>query len=53
MIRSSPGAAADAFCRARLQNLGAHHYGVLPAGVDAAAHRAPRGGEVRLKEGPR
>ena len=37
MIRSSPGAAADAFCRARLESRGAHHYGVLPAGVDAAA----------------
>jgi putative acyl-CoA dehydrogenase len=37
MWRAAPGAAADAFCRARLESRGAHHYGVLPAGVDAAS----------------
>ncbi|MDE3176440.1 MAG: acyl-CoA dehydrogenase family protein [Pseudomonadota bacterium] len=37
MVRAAPGALADAFCRARLESRGAHHYGVLPAGVDEAA----------------
>ena len=32
-----PGAIADAFCRSRLESRGAHHYGALPRGVDAAA----------------
>ena len=36
MLRSAPGAVADAFCRARLTSRGAHHYGVLPTGVDEA-----------------
>jgi putative acyl-CoA dehydrogenase len=36
MWRSAPGAVADAFCRARMESRGAHHYGVLPAGVDEA-----------------
>ena len=47
IARQRPGSCADAFCRARLESRGAHHYGALPAGVDAAAHRAARGGEVR------
>ena len=34
MVRAAPGAVADAFCRARLESRGAHHYGVLPGGVD-------------------
>ncbi len=45
MLRAAPGAVADAFCRARLESRGAHHYGVLPAGVDEAAivkRAAPR-----------
>ncbi|HXT09783.1 MAG TPA: acyl-CoA dehydrogenase family protein [Roseiarcus sp.] len=37
MIRTAPGAVADAFTRTRLELHGAHHYGVLPSGVDAAA----------------
>jgi putative acyl-CoA dehydrogenase len=37
MIRTAPGAVADAFVRTRLETRGAHHYGVLPSGVDAAA----------------
>jgi len=37
MIRSAPGFAADAFCRARLESRGAHHYGALPSGVDEGA----------------
>ena len=36
-VALAPGAVADAFCRARLESRGAHHYGALPAGVDAAA----------------
>ena len=45
MVRRAPGFVADAFCRARLEMRGAHHYGVLPAGVDEAAivrRAAPR-----------
>jgi putative acyl-CoA dehydrogenase len=45
MVRSAPGASADAFARARLESRGAHHYGVLPSGVDEAAivrRAAPR-----------
>jgi putative acyl-CoA dehydrogenase len=37
MWRAAPGAVADAFSRARLESRGAHHYGVLPRGVDEAA----------------
>jgi putative acyl-CoA dehydrogenase len=37
VARNSPGAVADAFCRSRLESRGAHHYGALPRGVDAAA----------------
>ena len=37
MIRAAPGFAADAFCRARLESRGAHHYGALPSGVDEGA----------------
>jgi putative acyl-CoA dehydrogenase len=37
MIRTAPGHVADAFARARLEARGAHHYGVLPSGVDEAA----------------
>jgi len=42
MIRTAPGHVADAFARTRLESRGAHHYGVLPSGVDDAAivHRA-------------
>jgi putative acyl-CoA dehydrogenase len=34
---SAAGAVADAFCRARLESRGAHHYGALPPGVEEAA----------------
>jgi putative acyl-CoA dehydrogenase len=37
VVRNSPGVLADAFCRSRLESRGAHHYGALPRGVDAAA----------------
>ena len=37
VVRSSPGFVVDAFCRARLDSHGAHHYGALPRGVDAEA----------------
>jgi len=37
LLTSAPGAVADAFCRARLESRGAHHYGALPQGVDEAA----------------
>ena len=37
VVRNAPGAVADAFCRSRLESRGAHHYGALPRGVDAAA----------------
>ena len=45
MVKHAPGFVADAFCRARLEARGAHHYGALPSGVDAAAivaRAAPR-----------
>jgi putative acyl-CoA dehydrogenase len=37
LAAAAPGYVADAFCRARLESRGAHHYGVLPSGVDEAA----------------
>ncbi len=37
LVRSSPGAVADAFSAARLGGQGGRVYGTLPAGVDAAA----------------
>jgi putative acyl-CoA dehydrogenase len=37
LVASAPGYVADAFCRARLESRGAHHYGVLPSGADEAA----------------
>jgi putative acyl-CoA dehydrogenase len=37
VVRSAPGAVADAFCRSRLESRGAHHYGALPRGIDGAA----------------
>ncbi len=37
VVRHSPSPVADAFCRARLASRGAHHYGALPRGLDAAA----------------
>jgi putative acyl-CoA dehydrogenase len=37
VVRTAPAAVADAFCRSRLESRGAHHYGALPRGVDAAA----------------
>ena len=37
VVRNAPGVVADAFCRSRLESRGAHHYGALPRGVDAAA----------------
>ena len=36
VVRNAPGVVADAFCRSRLESRGAHHYGALPRGVDAA-----------------
>ena len=45
VVRNAPGVVADAFCRSRLESRGAHHYGALPRGVDAAAivkRAAPR-----------
>ena len=37
VARNAPGFVADAFCRSRLESRGAHHYGTLPRGADAAA----------------
>ena len=37
VARNAPGFVADAFCRSRLESRGAHHYGALPRGADAAA----------------
>jgi putative acyl-CoA dehydrogenase len=37
VARNAPGFVADAFGRARLESRGAHHYGALPRGVEAAA----------------
>ncbi len=37
LIQAAPGAITDAFCRARLESRGAHHYGALPANIDAGA----------------
>ena len=37
LVRHAPGFVADAFCHARLEQLGVHNYGTLPSGVDAAA----------------
>ena len=37
LVRHAPAHLADAFCRSRLDQGGAHHYGALPRGVDCAA----------------
>jgi len=36
-VRHAPIFVGDAFCRSRLDQLGAHNYGALPRGVDTAA----------------
>jgi putative acyl-CoA dehydrogenase len=36
LLRHAPGYVADAFCRARLESVGAHQYGALPRGADCA-----------------
>ena len=45
LARSAPDFVTEGFVRGRLMGVGAHHYGALPAGVDAAAivkRAAPR-----------
>ncbi|MBK6295229.1 MAG: isovaleryl-CoA dehydrogenase [Rhodoferax sp.] len=37
LVRHAPAFISDAFCRSRLEQLGAHNYGALPRGVDTAA----------------
>jgi putative acyl-CoA dehydrogenase len=37
LVRSAPGAVADAFCASRLAGEGGLEYGTLPAGVDFEA----------------
>jgi putative acyl-CoA dehydrogenase len=37
LVRSAPSFISDAFCHSRLGQLGQHHYGTLPRGVDVAA----------------
>ncbi len=37
LVRHAPGFVADAFCHARLEQVGVHNYGTLPRGVDVAA----------------
>jgi putative acyl-CoA dehydrogenase len=37
LVRHAPIFVGDAFCRSRLDQLGAHNYGALPRGVDTAA----------------
>ena len=47
LVRHAPAAIADAFCRSRLEQVGAHNYGTLPRDVDfrAIVERAmPRAG---------
>ena len=37
LLRSAPSFVSDAFCQSRLGQVGQHHYGTLPRGVDVAA----------------
>jgi putative acyl-CoA dehydrogenase len=37
LVRSAPSFISDAFCQSRLGQMGQHHYGTLPRGVDVAA----------------
>jgi len=37
LVRNAPAFVSDAFCHSRLEQVGHHHYGSLPRGVDSAA----------------
>ncbi|MDO8252904.1 MAG: isovaleryl-CoA dehydrogenase [Rhodoferax sp.] len=37
LVSHAPAAISDAFCRSRLEQMGHHHYGTLPRGIDTAA----------------
>jgi putative acyl-CoA dehydrogenase len=37
LLRHAPSFVSDAFCQSRLEQIGHHHYGALPRGLDTAA----------------